>query len=155
MVSRDDNIIRFSSLNMGFVAGLSSPSQRCFWGIAWAQSPRRSRRLTGFPRPNTYVVCILELMADALGFDWDQANTEHIASHQVTPEEVEQVFANDEMAIDYDVIGGEERWTPVGETDRMRVLIVVFTVRDESVRTVTAYEAGPRVRSEYLAAKGR
>jgi hypothetical protein len=85
-------------------------------------------------------------MADALGFDWDQANTEHIASHQVTPEEVEQVFANDEMAIDYDVIGGEERWTAVGETDQ---------VRDESVRTVTAYEAGPRVRSEYLAVKGR
>ena len=34
-------------------------------------------------------------------------------------------------------------------------LIVVFTMRDESVRTVTAYEASTRMRSEYLAAKGR
>jgi uncharacterized DUF497 family protein len=94
-------------------------------------------------------------MADALRFDWDQTNTQHLVSHHVTPEEVEQVFANDEMAIDYDVIGGEERWTVPGETDQMRVLIVVFTMRDELVRTVTAYEASVRVRTEYLMAKGR
>jgi len=48
-------------------------------------------------------------MADAVWFDWDQANTEHIAIHHVTPKEVEQVFVNDEMDIDYDVVGGEER----------------------------------------------
>jgi uncharacterized DUF497 family protein len=94
-------------------------------------------------------------MAGALRFDWDQANTQHVGSHHVTPEEVEQVFANDEMGIDYDVIGGEERWTVLGQTDRMRVLMVVFTMRDELVRTVTAFEAGARVRTEYLAAKGR
>ena len=94
-------------------------------------------------------------MADALRFDWDQANTQHVVSHHVTPEEVEQVFANDEMDIDYDVIGGEERWTVLGETDRMMVLIVVFTMRDELLRTVTAFEASARVRTEYLAAKGR
>jgi uncharacterized DUF497 family protein len=35
------------------------------------------------------------------------------------------------------------------------VLIVVFTIRDELVRTVTAYEASARMRREYLAAKGR
>jgi hypothetical protein len=27
------------------------------------------------------------------------------------------VFANDEVDIDYDVIGGEERWTLLGETN--------------------------------------
>jgi hypothetical protein len=94
-------------------------------------------------------------MADVLRFSWDQANTQHIATHQVTPEEVEQVFANDEMDIDYDVIGGEERWTVLGETDLKRVLIVIFTLRNESIRTVTAYEAGARARTEYLSAKGR
>ena len=58
------------------------------------------------------------------------------------------------MDIDYDVIGGEERWTVLGATDQMRVLIIVFTMRDDSVRTVTAYEASARVRTEYLGAKG-
>ena len=94
-------------------------------------------------------------MADTLRFDWDQANTQHIVSHHVTPEEVEEVFANDELDIDYDVTGGEERWAVLGETNQMRVLIVVFTMRDELVRTVTAYEASARVRTEYFTAKGR
>src|ERR1019366_6107423 len=44
------------------------------------------------------------------------------ASHRVTPEEVEQMCANDEMGIDY---------------DQARVLIVVFTMRDDAVRPVT------------------
>lgn len=94
-------------------------------------------------------------MADALGFDWDRANAGHIAIHGVAPEEVEQVFANDEMDIDYDVIGGEERWTVIGRTDQRRVLIVVFTMRGDLVRTVTAYEASGRMRTEYFATKGR
>ena len=94
-------------------------------------------------------------MADAVGFDWDPANTEHIGSHHVTPVEVEQVFANDEFGIDYDVVGGEERWTVIGNTDQRRVLIVVFTMRDDLVRPVTAYEASVRIRAEYFAARGR
>ena len=105
--------------------------------------------------PYTYFVCILKSVAYALRFDWDQSNSEHIVSHHVTPEEVEQVFANDEMDIDYEVIGGEQRWTVIGETDQMRVLIVVFTMRGELARTVTAFEASARMRTEYLKAKGR
>jgi uncharacterized DUF497 family protein len=36
------------------------------------------------------------------------------------------------MDIDYDVVGGEERWTVVGATDRMPVFIVVFTALSEN-----------------------
>lgn len=50
-------------------------------------------------------------MADELVFDWDPASTSHVASHDISPEEVAQVFAHDEMDIGYDVVGGEERWT--------------------------------------------
>ena len=94
-------------------------------------------------------------MGEELGFDWDRANTEHIASHDVSPDEVEQVFVNDEMDIDYDVIGGEERWTVVGQTDQARVLIVVYTMRDDLVRPVTAFEAGSRMRDRYLTTRER
>jgi hypothetical protein len=42
----------------------------------------------------------------------------------VTPGEVEQVFANDAMDIDYDVIGGEERWTVLPKPpQRMTIFI--------------------------------
>jgi uncharacterized DUF497 family protein len=36
-------------------------------------------------------------VAGDLVFDWDKANLAHIARHNVTPEEVEQVFANGPM----------------------------------------------------------
>ena len=65
------------------------------------------------------------------------------------------MFANDEMDIDYDVIGGEERWTVIGQTDRARVLDVVFTMRGDAVCTMTAYEASERIQAQYFAAKGR
>ncbi len=42
------------------------------------------------------------------------SNIGHIASHLVTPEEVEEVFTRDEVEVDYDVIGGERRWTVAG-----------------------------------------
>ena len=89
-------------------------------------------------------------MADELGFEWDKANIEHILNHDVTPEEVELVFANDPLDVDYDVIDDEERWTVVGHTDRVRVLIVVFTMRHEAIRQITAYEATKGMRQEYL-----
>jgi uncharacterized DUF497 family protein len=58
-------------------------------------------------------------------------------------------------ALTNDVIGGEERWTVIGQTDEARVLVVVFTMRDDLVRTVTAYEASGRMRMEYFATKGQ
>jgi uncharacterized DUF497 family protein len=69
--------------------------------------------------------------------------------------EAEHLPVDDEVGIDYDVIGGEERWTVVGRTDEARVLIVVFTMRDDRVRTVTAYEASGPMRMEYFATKGQ
>jgi predicted DNA binding CopG/RHH family protein len=33
-------------------------------------------------------------VADELVFDWDEANVAHVARHNITPEDVEEVFAN-------------------------------------------------------------
>jgi uncharacterized DUF497 family protein len=38
-------------------------------------------------------------MPRAATFDWDGANTAHIARHGVTPAEVEQAFANDSLVV--------------------------------------------------------
>jgi hypothetical protein len=53
---------------------------------------------------------MLEGVADDLGFDWDRANIGHMARHGVTPAEAEQVMLNIPVEIDYQVIGGEERF---------------------------------------------
>src|ERR1700683_4199891 len=60
---------------------------------------------------------------------------------------VERAFAPMSWTSISDVIDGEELWTVVSETDQMRVLIMVFTMRDELVWAVTAYEASSPMRT--------
>ena len=74
-------------------------------------------------------------MAEEIEFEWDDANTKHIARHNVDRADVQQVFANGETAIGYEVVEGEQRWTAVGHTDQMRVLIVSWTMRGETIRS--------------------
>ncbi len=74
------------------------------------------------------------LVADELVFDWDESNKAHIARHNVTSEEVEQAFANDPMDLGAEVVDGEERYTGVGHTERFRVLVIAWTMRDDAVR---------------------
>jgi uncharacterized DUF497 family protein len=94
-------------------------------------------------------------MAESKGFDWDTANVAHIARHGVEPAQVEQALSNDPVNLSYVVAGsGEQRWASVGPTDDGRLLVVVWTVRGDRVRVVTAYPATKRVRAAYASAKG-
>ncbi len=89
-------------------------------------------------------------MANGIEFDWDAANLSHIAEHDVTPEEAEQVIENDPVELDYQVVDGEERWVTVGVTIRGRFLVVVWTIRGSAIRIVTTFEADPRHQRVYL-----
>jgi uncharacterized DUF497 family protein len=103
---------------------------------------------------DTYDVCILMLVADELVFDWDEANVAHIARHNVTPEEVEQVFANDPMDLRVDIVDGEERYASVGHTNGPRVLVLAWTMRADATRSVTAFDASERLAKRYLVERG-
>ena len=94
------------------------------------------------------------LVAAALSFDWDEASVGHVARHNVTPEEVEQVFSYDPMDLGADVVDGEERYTGVGHTKRLRVLVLVWTIRGDTTRPITAFDASERLATRYLAERG-
>jgi uncharacterized DUF497 family protein len=79
-----------------------------------------------------------------LVFEWDDANLDHIARHQVAPEEAEQIVENDPLDIEAESVDGEERTTSVGCTDRGRVLVVVTTLRGPRLRVVTAFRLPER-----------
>jgi uncharacterized DUF497 family protein len=87
-------------------------------------------------------------------FEWDQANTGHIAEHEVTPEEAEQVMASDPMIREFQIVDGEERCAALGITNRGRVLLVWWTVRRERIRVVTAFEPAKRLKKAYLKERG-
>ena len=74
-------------------------------------------------------------------FDWDDGNITHLAAHQVTPTEFEQVMNNDPLELDYELIDNEERYRAAGLTGGVRLLSVVFMVRDGRVRGITAFPA--------------
>lgn len=83
------------------------------------------------------------------GFDWDAANVGHILRHAVTPIEVEEVVGRANMIIPAKPIQGENRWKLFGKTAFGRYLVVVFTIRRNLFRTVTAYEMNATGRRYY------
>jgi uncharacterized protein len=82
-------------------------------------------------------------------FDWDAANYEHIAEHDVSPREAEYVVLHDPLDLEVQVREREERFVQVGATPKGRILVVVSTVRGDLVRVVTAFDAPRRYRLAY------
>ncbi len=87
-------------------------------------------------------------------FDWDTANTTHIARHRITPEEAEQVLSGASLPVETEHRGGEERHADLGETEAGRLLSVVWTWRRRKIRVVTAFPANREWRALWRHMKG-
>lgn len=88
--------------------------------------------------------------------DWDDANIKHIAEHNLTPAETEEVLLSDPLEYDFDPdVNGEPRWTYLGETVAGRILVVVIAMRGEKARVVTAYDAERRDKLLYLETRAK
>jgi uncharacterized DUF497 family protein len=89
-----------------------------------------------------------------LVFDWDAANLDHIAMHDVTQEEVEQAILGDPLDIEMQIEedgSGEERLQHIGETAKGRILQLMTTWRDGKVRVISAWDAPKQLKLYYLA----
>jgi uncharacterized DUF497 family protein len=89
-------------------------------------------------------------VASGIVFEWDNENTKHLAAHNVTPAEFEQLLNNDPVDLDYEMRGHEERYRSVGVTNRGRLLSAVWTIRNGKVRAITAFPAGVSDRKAFL-----
>jgi uncharacterized DUF497 family protein len=81
-----------------------------------------------------------------LDFEWDHENVRHLARHRIEPAEVEELFRNGPVIKGYDVKEGEDRWTVLGATFSVRVLVLIFTVRNEKLRVITGWDATNELR---------
>lgn len=88
-------------------------------------------------------------------FDWDGANTSHIARHGVAPEEAEQALLENPLDLDPQYINGEWRFPSVGMTRPGRWLVVVATVRGGKTRVLASFDAPKELIALYLREKGK
>lgn len=77
----------------------------------------------------------------ALQFDWDSGNSsKNKRKHAVEDWECEEVFFDFRKVMLKDMVhsGHEERFILVGKTKQGRLLYLVFTIRNEKVRIISA-----------------
>ncbi len=91
------------------------------------------------------------------GFDWDYANiNKNWIAHGVSNFEAEQVFFNDPLVISEDErhSGTENRYIGLGRTDLERALVVIYTVRKNLIRVISARDMSRKERKIYEETKG-
>ncbi len=83
-------------------------------------------------------------------FNWDEFNAEHVAAHDLDPEEVEEALLDPRrIGVPAYNVGDERRWAPLGATVEGRILFIVFTRRNDLIRVVTARDATDREKRRY------
>ena len=86
------------------------------------------------------------------GFDRAESNVDHIAEHDVTPEEAEEVFEDPRrVAVEAYNVPLETRRAILGMTETGRLLHVVYTMRHGLIRVVSAREVTRRNQRRYRA----
>lgn len=86
------------------------------------------------------------------GFEWDEGNIDkNWIKHGVSPSECEQIFFNQPLVVADDVTHSDEeaRWYALGRTDANRLLFVVFAIRKDRIRVVSARDMSLRERNVY------
>jgi uncharacterized DUF497 family protein len=99
-----------------------------------------------------YVPKFPDDLANCTGFQWDAGNIDkNWERHAVTQGECEQIFFNRPILIAPDSKHSERerRYAALGQTTAGRPLTVVFTVRGDLIRVISARDMSRRERSHY------
>ena len=92
------------------------------------------------------------LLHQCSGFDWDKGNiNKSWLKHKVSPAECEQIFFNHLLVIQDDKIHSktEKRFYALGKTDFDRLLFIVFTIRNNKIRVISARDMSKSERKVY------
>lgn len=92
------------------------------------------------------------LTAQLVGFDWDRGNAEKSwARHGVSRAEAEEVFFNRPVLLAEDAkhAARERRYNLLGRSNGGRLLSVIFTIRQDLVRVISARLMSRKERSHY------
>lgn len=96
---------------------------------------------------------VLEALQWCVGFDWDEGNGEkNWERHRVSDGESEEIFFNDPLVASADLrhSQSEVRYFALGRTDAGRLLFVVFTIRKNLIRLISARDMTKKEMKRYL-----
>lgn len=85
-------------------------------------------------------------------FFWDKGNQQkNWLKHKVKTKECEEVFLDDHKKIAKDKFhsNGEKRFILLGKTKSHRILYLVFTVRNQKIRVISARDINKKERKLY------
>lgn len=93
-----------------------------------------------------------ERISRCKGFEWDEWNSNknwHL--HRATDAECEEIFFNQPLIITVDAkhSGGEARYYALGRTEGDRRLFIAFTIRDDSIRVISARDMTRSEKKKY------
>lgn len=95
---------------------------------------------------------VRSILENCQGFQWDKGNSfKSWLKHRVTAGDAEQVFFNEPLllAIDERHSQQETRFRVMGYTNENRYLYVVFAVRDNLIRVISARDMNKKERAIY------
>lgn len=93
-----------------------------------------------------------DLLKKCIGFQWDSGNSDkNWIKHNVSKNECEQIFFNEPLIVADDIRHSqtENRWYTLGKTDFERKLFVVFTIRENLIRVISARDMNKKERKYY------
>ncbi|MCL5666425.1 MAG: BrnT family toxin [Patescibacteria group bacterium] len=90
-------------------------------------------------------------LPEPLQFEWDEHNSNKVRlRHNIMPVEAEQPFLSDYAVLFDDRHSiGEKRYQLVGPNNKGQILFIVFTIRNNKVRIISARSANRKERSNY------
>jgi len=86
------------------------------------------------------------------GFQWDSGNIDkNVIRHAVENWECEQIFFNRPLLVldDSKHSGSEKRWAAFGKTDENRLLVIIFTKRENLIRVISARDMNKKEKRFY------
>lgn len=91
-------------------------------------------------------------LQEVTGFEWDEGNIEkNKRKHHLDRWLIEEIFFNEPLLIYQDIkhSQSEFRWYALGKTDNNVELLVVFTVRKNLIRVISARKMNKKERAFY------
>ena len=93
-----------------------------------------------------------DILSKCDGFEWDKHNSEkNWRKHRVSLLECEEIFFNRPLVVADDKKHSKKeiRFYALGRTDKGRMLFVVFTVRRNNIRVISARDMSRKERTVY------